>query len=129
MDAIISSEISPLYYKHVSETMGLGVKELDEFYRFFRISGTGHCNGGDGADIFGNTYGAAASDEPSQNVLMAIVDWVENGNAPEAIIGTKWVNGTQSLGVDYKRAHCKWPGSNHYNGTGDPKDSASWSCI
>lgn len=46
---IITSENSPRYYNHVSETMGLPSSSLDDFYRFFRISGTGHCLEGPGA--------------------------------------------------------------------------------
>lgn len=40
-DFIISSDNSPRYYNHVSQTMGLPSSDLDEFYRFFRISGMG----------------------------------------------------------------------------------------
>jgi feruloyl esterase len=40
-DAVVTSENSPCYYKHVSATMGLTSRDLDEFYRFFRISGMG----------------------------------------------------------------------------------------
>lgn len=40
-DYIISSDNSPRYYNHVSRTMGLPSSDLDEFYRFFRISGMG----------------------------------------------------------------------------------------
>lgn len=129
MDAIITSENSPRYYEHVSRTMGLKPAELDEFYRFFRVSGTGHCAGGDGASAIGQGGGSLASSDPTENVLMAVVDWVENGKAPETIIGTKWVNDTQSLGVDYKRAHCKWPKRNVFKGEGDPKALDSWKCI
>lgn len=129
MDGIISSDNSPRYYEHVSETMGLEPTALDDFYRFFRISGTGHCSGGDGASVIGQGLSSMASLDPKENVLMAVVNWVENGTAPETIIGTKWVNGTQSLGVDYKRAHCKWPKRNVYKGQGDPKAIESWQCV
>jgi feruloyl esterase len=129
MDGIISSDNSPPYYEHVSQTMGLEPAQLDEFYRFFRMSGTGHCSGGDGAHVFGQAKGSAASDSPSENVLMAIVDWVENGNAPESVIGTRYVNDTAAAGVDYKRAHCKWPSRNVYKGNGDPKAVNSWECV
>ena len=30
--------------------------------------------------------------DPQHNVLMRMVDWVENGNAPETVTGTKYVN-------------------------------------
>lgn len=129
MDGIISSDNSPRYYEHVSKTMGKTPAQLDDFYRFFRISGTGHCTGGDGASVIGQDFGSVQSLDPKENVLMAVVDWVEKGNAPETITGTHWVNGTESAGVDYKRAHCKYPKRNMYMGKGDPKAVDSWKCI
>lgn len=30
--------------------------------------------------------------DPQNNVLMRIVDWVENGNAPDTVTGTKYIN-------------------------------------
>jgi len=129
MDAIISSANSPRYYDFVSETMGLKSDELDEFYRYFSISGTGHCGGGDGAHVIGQNSNEVSSYDPKENILMAIVDWVEKGNAPETIIGTKFVNDTQSLGVEFQRAHCKYPKRNQYKGEGDPNMIGSWECV
>jgi feruloyl esterase len=60
---------------------------------------------------------------------MALVDWVENKKAPETLIGTKWVNDTQSLGVDFQRAHCKYPKRNQYKGEGNPDVVQSWECV
>jgi feruloyl esterase len=129
MDAIISSENSPRYYEHVSKTMGLLPAELDEFYRFFRVSGTGHCSGGDGAWAIGQDINSAESLDPSENVLMAVVNWVEGGAAPETVMGTKWINNTKSAGVEYKRAHCRYPRRNQYKGEGDAKGIQSWECM
>ncbi|KAH7086281.1 Tannase/feruloyl esterase [Paraphoma chrysanthemicola] len=128
-DQIITSENSPRYYEHVSATMKLSPKQLDEFYRFFRISGTAHCSGGDGAHAVGQGTGEVNSYKPSENVLFALVDWVENKKAPETITGTRWVNNTQSLGVAYQRAHCKYPKRNQYKGKGDPNVVGSWECV
>jgi feruloyl esterase len=128
-DFIISSDNSPRYYEHVSSTMGLSSDELDDFYRYFSVSGTGHCGGGDGAHAIGQGIDEVSSFEPKENVLMALVDWVENGNAPETLIGTKFVNNTQSLGVEFQRAHCKHPKRNQYKGEGDPNAIDSWECI
>lgn len=128
-DFIISSDNSPRYYEHVSSTMGLSPAKLDDFYRYFSISGTGHCGGGDGAHAIGQGSDEFNGLEPRQNVLMAIVDWVENGNAPETLIGTKFVNDTEALGVDFQRAHCKYPKRNQYKGQGDPKAIDSWECV
>jgi feruloyl esterase len=72
--------------------MGLGVEEMDEFYRFFRIGGMGHCRGGEGAGVIGQ--GAGGSREVGSNVLMRVVEWVEKGEegAPEWVGGVKFVN-------------------------------------
>jgi len=128
-DFVISSENSPRYYEHVSSTMGLSPSELDGFYRYFLVSGTGHCGGGDGAHAIGQGTGEVNSYDPKENVLMAMVDWVEKGSAPDTLIGTKWVNDTQSLGVDFQRAHCKYPKKNQYKGTGNPDVIDSWECV
>lgn len=65
-DGIISSEISPLYYDHVSQTMGLSPDEMDDFYRFFRISGMAHCEGGPGSVFIGNTRKNMATEDPDE---------------------------------------------------------------
>ncbi|OLN87931.1 putative feruloyl esterase B-2-like protein 1 [Colletotrichum chlorophyti] len=128
VDGTISSDNSPRYYEHVSKTMGLEPAALDEFYRFFRISGMAHCGGGPGATFIGNQGQSAASLDPDENVLMAIVRWVEEGTAPEFVRGTAFVNGTKSAGVDFKRKHCRWPRRNVFQG-GDHKDENAWACV
>ncbi|KAK7543810.1 Tannase/feruloyl esterase [Phyllosticta citricarpa] len=129
MDGLISSENSPRYYNHVARTMGLTVEEIDEFYRFFRISGMAHCTGGDGAHAIGNEQGNMESLDPEENALMAMVRWVEEGIAPETLIGTKWKGDTKDTGVAYKRAHCKYPARNVYVGSGDGTDQEGWKCV
>lgn len=102
-DPIITSENSPRWYNHVSNTMGLPSKDLDEFYRFFRIPGMGHCNGGDGAWGIGqrSTLTDGTAQTPQNNVLLRIVDWVENGNAPETVTGYKYVNVSTISSLNY----------------------------
>jgi feruloyl esterase len=127
-DQIITSENSPRYYNHVARTMQLPSSSLDEFYRFFRISGMGHCSGGPGAFFIGNLGSANAGLSPDRNVLTAMVQWVEQGTAPDSILGTKYVNDTVSLGVEFSRRHCKYPLRNVYLG-GDATTPAAWKCI
>jgi hypothetical protein len=128
-DGVISSDNSPRYYEHVSQTMAMNSEALDEFYRYFRISGMAHCGGGPGASFIGNQRRNTASLDPQENVLMAIVRWVEEGIAPDTITGTAFRNGNQSAGIDFKRKHCRWPYRNVYKGPGDHKDAASWECV
>jgi len=113
--------------------MGLGTSELDDFYRFFRISGMNHCFNGAGAWEIGQTLNGAGGIanlnlDPGSNVLMAMVRWVEEGVAPEDILGTKFVNDTVAQGVQFARRHCRYPLRNTYDGVGDPTKKESWSC-
>lgn len=103
---------------------------MDEWIRFFRISGMNHCNGGPGAWVLGQGGNAAAAGVPFErenNVLKAMVDWVEQGVAPAYIEGTKFVNDTVSLGVDFTRRHCKYPLRNTLVGA-DSKNPENWEC-
>ncbi|KAF3000291.1 hypothetical protein E8E13_008518 [Curvularia kusanoi] len=104
--------------------------EMDDWVRFFRVSGMNHCSGGPGAWVLGQGGNAAAAGVPFErhrNVLSAMVEWVERGVAPEYIEGTKFVNDTVTLGVDFARRHCKYPSRNTFVG-GDFKDKDNWKC-
>ncbi|OBT98043.2 Tannase and feruloyl esterase [Pseudogymnoascus verrucosus] len=128
-DYIISSDNSPRYYDHVSRTMGLPSSDLDEFYRFFRISGMGHCGGGVGAHAIGQTEAEVSTLDPQNNVLLRMVDWVENGNAPVTVTGTKYINDDPSQGVSFVRNHCKYPLRNFCTDGANYKSPESWTCI
>lgn len=107
------------------------ISDMDEWIRFFRVSGMNHCNSGPGAWVLGQGGNAAAAGVPfegDKNVLKAMVDWVEKGIAPSYIEGTKFVNDTVSLGVDFTRRHCKYPLRNTLVGK-DYKDPSSWKCT
>ncbi|KAL5339522.1 putative feruloyl esterase B-1 [Aspergillus crustosus] len=123
-DGIISSESSKVYYKHVSGTMGLNPEELDDFYRFFPISGMGHCAPGTGAGSIGLNSGTYVGDQPEDNVLLAVVRWVEAGIAPEFVRGSR-VNGTE---VEYRRKHCRYPRRNRFVGE-SYEDEDAWECV
>ncbi|KAF6808545.1 tannase and feruloyl esterase [Colletotrichum sojae] len=125
-DNAISSHNSERYYEHVSQTMGLSPAELDGFYRYFRISGMAHCRGGTGANMIGGNPETFSSYDPDANVLAAIVRWVEEGVAPEYILGSRL---TASGEVDLQRRHCKYPTRNVFKGEGDPTKADSWECI
>ncbi|KAJ4258881.1 tannase [Fusarium torreyae] len=129
-DEVISSDNSARYYNHVSQTMGLSYSELDEFYRYFRISGMAHCRGGNGASFIGANEETFANFDPASNVLAAIVDWVENGRAPETVLGTKYAGGSRRSGrILAQRRHCRYPRRNVYHGYGDAALPDSWQCT
>lgn len=128
-DVLISAASSATYYDLVGRTMGLSSAELDEFYRYFTISGMAHCAGGSGASAIGNRLEGSASEDPEENVLMAMVRWVEEGVAPEAVVGSHFNNETADTGVEYKRSHCKYPARNTLKEGGDAKNADDWSCA
>lgn len=121
------------FYNHLASGMSASSSDLDEFFRFFRISGMYHCSNGPGAWSFGQSGGFPYYEpqitpfRPDVNVLAAIVNWIENGTAPDTITGTKYVNDTISEGIAFQRKHCRYPYRNTYIG-GDASDPSSWEC-
>jgi feruloyl esterase len=78
-----------------------------EAVRFFGIPGMLHCGGGEATDRF--------------DMLEAIVDWVEQGRAPDRIVAT----GSAFPGVS--RPLCPHPLVARYEG-GDPNSAGSFTC-
>ncbi|KAF7290313.1 Carboxylic ester hydrolase [Mycena chlorophos] len=105
-DGILPSGRSKQYYDHVSRTNSLPT--LDDFYRLFLIPGMDHCENGPGAFKFGQSATAAApTNNSTHDIISALVDWVENGVAPESIVGTD-VKGKE-------REHCRYPMKSVWN--------------
>ncbi|KAL8948998.1 MAG: hypothetical protein Q9222_004854 [Ikaeria aurantiellina] len=130
-DDKITSFNTERFYEHLAHGMKASSTELDYFFRFFHIPGMFHCNSGPGAWVFGQGGGMSAAGvpfEPSNNVLAALVHWVEDGVAPKYIVGTKFINDTVELGVDYQHRHCRYPLRSTYKG-GDAKVVSSWECL
>jgi feruloyl esterase len=80
-----------------------------EFARLFLIPGMGHCQGG------------AATD--NWDGLGALVEWVEQGKAPERIVASG-----STVFPGRTRPLCTWPRYAHYKGTGNPEDAANFEC-
>ncbi|KAL1612125.1 Feruloyl esterase [Paraconiothyrium brasiliense] len=130
-DPLISVLNSDLYYDSLVNTTGDGdASNIDAFYRYFRLSGTGHCvRRGPGADYVGqDDRGQPDMMKPEENVLLALAEWVEYGNAPETVKGVKWVDDDPGKGVELARRHCRYPYANRYRGSGDGKDEDGWVC-
>ncbi|KAF7342770.1 Carboxylic ester hydrolase [Mycena sanguinolenta] len=111
-DPLISSTNSKRVYDLISHTLSLPL--LDDFYRLFLIPGMGHCFGGLGPTSFGQgiTTGTNAVNDSAHNILLALVDWVENGVAPATIIGSADGDGNLT-----ERTHCRYPMRSVFNGT------------
>lgn len=114
---------------------------MNDWFRLFLVPGMQHVSGtavdapyyfaqpnaaGDlGTDIF-STPGF---EDPQHDALMALMKWVEEGQAPDQIIATTWANSTDaSSGVLRQRPLCPWPQTAVYNGTGNVNSAQSWDC-
>jgi feruloyl esterase len=86
------------------------LKKTQMFARLFMVPGMQHCNGGPGPNTF--------------DVLGALVQWVENGVAPDKIIATHSTSGV----VDSSRPLCPYPQVAQWIGTGSTNDAANFVC-
>lgn len=98
--------ISPLNSIHYFESVQKKMGDTSSFYRLFMIPGMEHCMGGPGASNFDR--------------MQVIVNWVENGVAPERIVASR-------LG----RTHplCAYPNVAKYAGKGSADDAANYTCA
>ena len=95
----------------------------------------GHCAGGPGPNAFGGTRYLNAGQpnppalDPDHDLISAAVAWVEHGQAPRAIIATKFVNDDAAKGIAMQRPLCPYPAVAAYAGKGDTNDAANFSCA
>ena len=125
-DPLIPAQNGVDYYETVVKAQKSQDK-TDEFYRVFLVPGLYHCSGGPGPIAFNGNEPASQRDA-DHDALLALERWVEQGKAPASIIGTRYVDGDQSKGVQFQRPLCPYPQVARYKGTGDMKDAANFAC-
>ena len=125
-DPLIPSATAIDYYNAVAAAD----PNVGDYLRLFMAPGVWHCGGGPGANAFGNLSGnlAPAPLNPSDDVLGALIAWVEAGVAPTQIVATKYVNDNESSGVAFTRPLCLYPANSKYV-SGNPKSSTSFACV
>lgn len=84
--------------------------ETAEYARLFMMPGMGHCRGGAGPD--------------EVDFMSAIVDWVENDDAPEKLISSKTIEGKETM----SRPICPVPEMAVYDGRGDTNKASNFDC-
>ena len=108
-DPQISPGNSTQYYARVLEALG-GVSRIQNSYRLFMAPGMGHCGGGEGPNTF--------------DMVAALEDWVERGNAPDRIIASHATSGA----ADRTRPLCPYPQVAAYKGSGSADAAANFVC-
>jgi feruloyl esterase len=75
-----------------------------------------HCGKGPGAWAIGQ-YGLASNtvNDSAHNVLLALVEWVEQGSSPNVIVGTT-IPEMSTNATMMERIHCRYPQRSVFNG-------------
>jgi len=107
VDMAVSPYNTVAYYERLKQRYGT---DLGKFVRFYMAPGFGH---GYGSFIVG------------WDSLGALDAWVEHGTAPGPQIATD----TGPTGKGRQRPLCEYPAFPKYNGSGDPNQTASFTCA
>ena len=109
-DALVVPQPTVQYYRDVVDmTFGGDVAAARDRARLFMAPGMNHCRGGAGPDTWDR--------------LAPLVDWVERGVAPDALVATHSTGGA----VDNERPICAFPERAVYTGpAGGADDPAHW---
>jgi hypothetical protein len=97
------------YYERMAASSGGFAKVRANSSRAYLVPGMGHC-----------ASGAATLDR--FDLLQAVVDWVEQGRAPDAVTATGQAFPGRS------RPLCAYPQYAAYKGQGDPEEAANFEC-
>ncbi|KAH8660320.1 putative ferulic acid Esterase/Feruloyl esterase [Xylariales sp. PMI_506] len=147
-DGLIPTDASVYLYNQIRANMTAQGVDLDDWYRFFLVPGMQHCGGsvydapwyfgGSGqagtlADVPAAAQGDLANNtglnDARHDAFLALIQWVEEGVAPDSLVATKFVNDTSSLGIQQQRPICPYPKFAQYVGAGNVTDADSWSCV
>jgi Tannase and feruloyl esterase len=112
-DPAIPPRDSIAYFDSVQSKMG----DTSNFYRLFMAPGMLHCAGGRGA----NPVAAPA--------MAALINWVEQGRAPDKLIVTKRVGNKPQGAIERTRPLCPYPRLARWDGTGDWNSVDSFRCA
>ncbi|XXG94851.1 hypothetical protein Hte_001110 [Hypoxylon texense] len=144
-DATVPVQHTTLYYERTVEAMG----NVDDFFRYFQIPGMGHCwgtpdnvkapwmIGGAGQAAQRPPYNSGFSvplgnNDTRHDALLALIDWVENGNEVSEIIASEFnfTDTTLQNIVTYRqRPICMYPKTATWDGQGSQDDASSWRCT
>jgi hypothetical protein len=100
------------YYKSVSLRTRSSIRNLQSKFRLYMLAGVGHCGGGD------------APQPPIDQMFDALVEWVEKGRDPQALVSVEENYG----GRPRSRPICAYPALPRYRGRGDPARSTTFRC-
>ncbi|KAH8123743.1 feruloyl esterase [Trichoderma asperellum] len=140
-DGIVPTKNSETYYNRTINYFG-DLESTTDFFRLFLIPGMQHCGlssvgapwnigaASQSTTMATNLWSVPGFSDKKHDALLALVDWVENGNAVDQIVATSWNSLLNpNSGVYAQRPLCPWPQKAKYNGVGYVNSAQSWSCA
>lgn len=118
-DGVFSPDDTAAWYDRVSDAYA----DADDFVRYFEVPGMAHVSGGAATDQFDG--------------LGALIDWVENGQAPDTLVASARGAGNPGgenaevpadWAADRTRPLCPYPTVATY-AEGDPEVASSFTCA
>jgi feruloyl esterase len=131
-DPLIPSASTIDYVNRVRHDANVkGGTPVADFLALYMAPGVWHCNGGPGANAFGN-LGPQLPPIPgsvSDDVLAALIAWTEQGTVPGPITATKYNGDNAANGVEFQRPLCPYPQAADYAHPLQPwQNPTSWEC-
>jgi len=124
-DILIPTAGSINYITRVSDALG-GFSQVNTFNRLFLVPGMGHCAGvGTAQGISGVSPPATANSVPlpaTGQLFAALVNWVENGTAPDQI-------DVSSADKSVTGRLCPYPKKPTYSGSGSVTSATNYTCM
>jgi Tannase and feruloyl esterase len=115
-DGLLNANGVRNWYERLSAANG-GVSSTQTFARYFQVPGMGHCSGGPSLDQF--------------DAFSALVNWVENGQAPNQILASARASVATSGRVAFPgrtRPLCAYPKTPRYLGAGSVDQAENFRC-
>jgi feruloyl esterase len=112
------------YYNSVVRAQG-SLKKTRDFYRLFMAPGMGHCFDGPGPNIFNGANNPGNPVDAQDDVVAAVVRWVEQGVPPDKIIASHFTNGV----ADVSRPLCPYPEVAMRKAAGSASDASNFVCV
>ena len=122
-DPVITPMMDVDFYQRVVARYGQAA--TDGFFRFFPLAGMGHCGGGVGFSHIGGATGAPIQDDAGHDMVRALEQWVNAGEAPSLFIAAH-IN--EKKEITATRPICRYPLEARHLGHGDAKEAANFVC-
>ncbi|KAH7153514.1 Tannase/feruloyl esterase [Dactylonectria macrodidyma] len=120
-DATVPPGGSVYFRDNVYESTARQGSSIDDFYRMFLVPGLEHCSGtpsnqdaawyiaGPSQASYWTSLPPNPVDDAHHDSMLALMDWVEQGNAPEYLVYANYMNNSNPVELKKTRKVCPYP--------------------